>query len=185
MPNCQLLGGLSAFLPLFAVILTLYTPCFMPSPRPRPAVKAVILENDHLLALKMRDTEGIYYKLPGGGQDAFETMSEALMRECAEEVGLQVRVGSLLWLADHIIHLPHYQKSSQAHQTEAFFRCYIHGTATPQAGNVPDEGQIGIVWLPLAQLPQLRLYPIDLRPLLAQLNTAQTDNLASYLGKIS
>jgi 8-oxo-dGTP diphosphatase len=112
-------------------------------------------------------------------------MSEALMRECAEEVGLQVRVGSLLWLADHIIHLPHYQKSSQAHQTEAFFRCYIHGTATPQAGNVPDEGQIGIVWLPLAQLPQLRLYPIDLRPLLAQLNTAQTDNLASYLGKIS
>lgn len=157
----------------------------MSSPRPRPAVKAVILENDHLLALEMRDTEGIYYKLPGGGQDAFETMSEALVRECAEEVGLQVRVGSLLWLADHIIHLP--QKNSQSHQTEAFFRCYIHGTATPQAGNIPDDGQIGIVWLPLAQLTQLRLYPLDLRPLLAQLNTAQAqaDNLASYLGKIS
>lgn len=158
----------------------------MPSPRPRPVVRAIILENDHLLVLEMCDTKGIYYKLPGGGQDVFETMPEALMRECAEEVGLQVRVGGLLWLADHIIHISDDQKSF-LHQTEAFFRCYIHGTAAPQAANIPDDGQIGIAWLPLAKLTQLRLYPLDLRPLLAQLNTAQTqaDNLASYLGKIS
>ncbi len=153
----------------------------MPS-HPRPAVKAIIIENDCLLALEMRDDNGIYYKLPGGGQDAFETMPEALQRECAEETNLQVAVDKLLWIADHIFQRPHPVKSANSHQTEAFFRCYITGTAPSEHATIPDTDQIGIAWLPLDQLPQLRLYPLLLREKIGQL--PNETGTAIYLGKI-
>jgi 8-oxo-dGTP diphosphatase len=154
--------------------------------QPRPAVKAVILKNDQLLVLEMRDELGIYYKLPGGGQERFETMEEALVRECAEEISLNVKPDKLLWLADHIFNRPHKTKSDEGHQTEAFFRCYIIDNAAPQAGHVPDDDQIGIAWLPLDQLVQHRLYPLALRERLSQLKNEDDDKfMALYLGKIA
>lgn len=154
--------------------------------RPRPSVKAIIIENSQLLVLKMQDEQGIYYKLPGGGQERFETMQEALIRECAEEINLQIEPGALLWLADHIFNQQHETKPAQGHQTEAFFRCYIKGNAQAQVGHIPDNNQIGIAWLPLNQLEQLRLYPFALRPLIGNIDEQSHPNqTATYIGKIS
>lgn len=152
---------------------------------PRPAVKAVIVENGCLLVLELRDAQGIYYKLPGGGQERFETMEQALVRECAEEVNLQVQPGKLLWLADHIIDRSHNSGIEQWHQTEAFFRCYITGTASPQPGHMPDTDQVGTAWLPLDEIEHLRLYPLTMRHLLGALNQDEHDKQGVYLGIVS
>jgi 8-oxo-dGTP diphosphatase len=68
----------------------------------RSAARAVIICNGCLLATKMRDQRGVYYILPGGGQQPGETMEDAVKRECLEEVGLKVSVLQLLYVREYI-----------------------------------------------------------------------------------
>lgn len=51
----------------------------------------------------------------------------------------------------------------------------------PGAGDRPDEGQRGPVWLPLARLPRTRLYPLGLRSLLCG---AADEGCPVYLGDL-
>lgn len=72
-------------------------------------VTAVVIEDDRILLLD-QDTEGDRsWSLPGGKVEPGETIEEALEREIAEETGLQIRVGDLLYVCDvveaHVIHL--------------------------------------------------------------------------------
>lgn len=58
----------------------------------RNAAKAIILHNGKVLLNKYAITDSeIHYGLPGGGQNQFETMEEAVIRECLEETGYNVR----------------------------------------------------------------------------------------------
>ena len=53
----------------------------------RVSAKAIIIRKGKLLLLRARDRAGIYYLLPGGGQNNGETLHEALVREFLEEPG--------------------------------------------------------------------------------------------------
>lgn len=52
----------------------------------RNSAKAIIIQDDELLALKMEDKDGYYFILPGGGQEHGENLHETLKRECKEEM---------------------------------------------------------------------------------------------------
>ena len=56
----------------------------------RNSAKAVIIRDNKLLVLIKRDQDGPYAVLPGGGQRWGETLPDALMRECQEEIGTLV-----------------------------------------------------------------------------------------------
>lgn len=56
--------------------------------------QAVIKDGDRVLLTKREDYE--VWCLPGGGPDAHESFSEALIRETKEETGLDVRVKRLV-----------------------------------------------------------------------------------------
>lgn len=54
---------------------------------PRVGVKAIIIHNGWLVAVKKHDEHGPLYSFPGGGQEAGETLVQAVRREVREETG--------------------------------------------------------------------------------------------------
>lgn len=134
----------------------------------RSAARAVIRNNGALLAIKMRDRAGVYYILPGGGQRAGETLAQTVQRECLEEAGVRVIVRELLYVREYIGKNHSFSKRHHAfHQVEHVFLCDVEDPASAGPGNETDNHQIGVNWLSLDQLHQIRFYPESLKPYLA------------------
>ncbi|MBN2170146.1 MAG: NUDIX domain-containing protein [Candidatus Krumholzibacteriota bacterium] len=151
----------------------------------RVSAKAVIIEDGRILLTRNRDDQGDWYLLPGGGQRHGETLHETLVRECREETGCAVEPGRLLLVRDYIgAHHEFAAEDADAHQVELMFACRrvagapppedTHASdeaATPGAalanGPIPDSWQTGVAWIPLADLPRIRIYPRQLAGLLA------------------
>lgn len=131
----------------------------MPSPI-RTAVRAVVINDGRLLTVKLKDRDGVFYLLPGGGQNPGETFFDTLHRECMEEIGVTVKIGEFLFVREYIgrNHAFSYRHSN-FHQVEAVFRCYIDDLAAVRVGDMQDPRQIGVEWLPLASLADVRFFP--------------------------
>ncbi|HEY3250974.1 MAG TPA: NUDIX domain-containing protein [Ignavibacteria bacterium] len=147
----------------------------------RSSNKAVIIKDNHILAVKKKDANGFFYILPGGGQEHGETVIESLKRECLEETGYNIKIGDLLYVRDYIAVNHGVNKADMEinlHQVELMFLCEIDGDKQePISG--PDAGQIGIEWLDLNNIKNIRLYPLAMRE---YLNAALTQTRTIYLG---
>jgi ADP-ribose pyrophosphatase YjhB (NUDIX family) len=131
----------------------------------RTAARALIILDQKILAIKMRDRSGIFYILPGGGQHHGETLREGLQRECLEEIGTDVEVGELLYVREYIGKNHEFRSSHQAfHQVENVFRCTLPNPDSIGIGSELDKKQIGVEWIPLADLPNRRLLPEVIKP---------------------
>ena len=130
----------------------------------RSAARAVIICNGCLLATKMRDRRGVYYILPGGGQQPGETLEEAVQRECLEEVGLKVSVKRLLYVREYIGKNHSFSKRHKAfHQIEHVFLCDVDDPRGACPGVETDNYQIGVNWLSLEAFANIRFYPESLK----------------------
>ena len=130
----------------------------------RIAVRALILREGRLLLTRCRDREGDWYCLPGGGQGAGETLPAALIRECREEIGAEVEVGSLRFVRDYIAANHDFSYLEEAtHQLELFFDCAVPGDYVVGNGPEPDSNQVGVAWLDARALADSRVYPRRLR----------------------
>lgn len=152
--------------------------------RVRISVKAIIIENDQLLCNHYRTDSGDeYYTLPGGGQNHGETLTEALVRECQEEISADVKVGSLLYARDYIAQNHEFARpGDHFHQMELMFQCDLVSYDTLGPGVEPDARQIGVSWIPLETLSDYPLYPQTLKPMLANQFVAKG---AVYLGDVN
>ncbi|MFP4541684.1 MAG: NUDIX domain-containing protein [Opitutales bacterium] len=134
----------------------------MPAPRQpiRTAARAVVIHEGRLLAVKMRDQEGVYYILPGGGQEHGETLHETVRRECLEEVGVEVTVEQLLYVREYIgANHTFNRRHKHFHQLEHVFRCHVADPHATRPGTTIDNHQIDVAWLDLAHLDEIRFYP--------------------------
>ena len=126
----------------------------------RISVKAIVLVDGRILLAKHRDSAGVWYSLPGGGQAYGETVEEAVTRECLEETGLQVRLGPLLLVRDYLADNHEFaDEDSGAHQVELMFQCELVDEEQELAVRVPDAMQTGAEWVEISRLPECRLYP--------------------------
>lgn len=126
----------------------------------RNAARAVIIQGNRLLCTKNEDPLGIFYLFPGGGQKKGETLKETLKRECQEEVGAVVQVGSLLYIREYIgDHHEFAEYDSGVHQVEFFFTCKVISKGHMEFDKGGDSFQIGEEWLPLETLTEYRIYP--------------------------
>ncbi|MFP4166377.1 MAG: NUDIX domain-containing protein [Opitutales bacterium] len=131
----------------------------------RTAARALIVHQGKLLAIKMRDASGIFYILPGGGQRHGETLTSSLGRECREEIGTEIEVGDLLYMREYIGKNHEFRKSHRAfHQVEAVFQCSLPDPEGVGAGSEHDKKQIGIEWIPLERLEDVRFLPQAIKP---------------------
>lgn len=119
-------------------------------------VRAVIIHNNNLVALERHKGDSHFWCFPGGGVEEGETEKEALIRECLEEINIQVKVGEKIWEQDF-----HSEKIS-------FYLCHVISGEVGK-GNGPEyENNNGNdihepVLLPLKDLQKYDLKPNDLR----------------------
>ena len=133
--------------------------------RIRNSAKAIIIQGDKVLLTKNQDNDGYFYLFPGGGQEHGETIQQALIRECMEEVGQQVEIGELLHVREYIGKNHEYASDDfDVHQVEYYF---ISKIVNETKGNIeptnPDSHQVGIEWIAINDLPEYRVYPKTLR----------------------
>lgn len=134
----------------------------------RNSVKAIIIRDKKLLAIRNTTDGDDWYLLPGGGQNHGETLTEALKRECMEEASVEIEVGDILFIRDYISRNHEFaEEENNAHQVEFVFHCTIASDAQPGMGPVTDIWQTGVEWISLNRLSEFDIYPSLLKEILA------------------
>ena len=147
----------------------------------RNCAKAIIMRDECILTIKYADKGGEYYALPGGGQLHGETLPEALLRECQEELGVTVTNKGLRFIREYIGKDGESSwRDSDVHQVEFLFECALEDELRPSGGTHWDHSQVALVWLPIASIEGYRFYP---RRLVAYLGRPLPDSI-EYWGSV-
>ena len=149
----------------------------------RNSVKAIIIDKDKILLTKNKDDLGIFYLLPGGGQEKFEDMHEALRRECYEEISCDIEIKDIRFVRDYIGQRHEFAELDDGtHQIEYMFECSLAENSVPRNGSIPDGAQIDVEWIPLSQLSDIRIYPSDLKEVIRKNGTFENK---IYIGAVN
>lgn len=145
----------------------------------RNAVRAVIRSHGAVLLQRKIDDDGSErFALPGGAQEHGESLTEALQRECEEEIGTRVNVIDLLLVGDYFKHRSTNPPTTRQ-LVEFLFSCTVDPGYLPRNGPRPDKHQVEVLWVPVAQLADINILPVDYARLLAR--QAQKRNYAGRL----
>ncbi|MBN1808479.1 MAG: NUDIX domain-containing protein [Planctomycetes bacterium] len=137
-------------------------------PKIRNSAKAVIIRDGSILLQCNRDALGEYWLLPGGGQKHGEALHDALRREVLEETGLEITPGPLLHVREYIGARHEFAElDAGVHQVEFMFRCEAVPGSSVASPAGPDDNQVGVEWVDIADLAELPVYPGVLKELLA------------------
>lgn len=109
-------------------------------------VTGVLIEDDQILLLNQDTGTGRGWSLPGGKVEQREPLGAALAREMREETGLQVEVGRLLYVCDHITDTVHV-----VHLT--FEVCRVGGVVGEIAAGADSQPIRGVEFVKLSELP--------------------------------
>lgn len=130
-------------------------------------VRAIIIEDEKVL-LMHRVKNGLeYWAFPGGAIDEVDkTPKEALVRECLEELGVEVEVGD--FSMETISKAPH-----TLGEIEHFYNCKIVGgvvgTGTGEEFSDRDIEKYGtyeVEWLTLSEIKNKNVWPVEVRDII-------------------
>ncbi|MDF2941758.1 MAG: hydrolase [Herbinix sp.] len=147
----------------------------------RNAAKALIIKDDKILLNKCKNSTGyyfgeihpenLYYDLPGGGQNQYETIEEAVIRECLEETGYSVIVKRLVALYEEIMVDAELSKfcPDYVHKIYFIFLCHVESEDLKSITEI-DIDQISTEWINIKEISSIKLHPSIIK-----------DNLVSIL----
>jgi len=137
----------------------------------RNACKALLVRDGQILLNRNLNTIGdmawglpngaVYYDLPGGGQNRYETLEEAVVRECLEETGYTVTVRRLAAVYEEISMREDFrtQYEPHAHKVHFIFLCEVLDVPRGMPTELDTDMQ-GVEWVDLADMDTLPLYPV-------------------------
>ena len=137
----------------------------------RNSAKAIIVSNGKILLNKNENDLGdcfleipvgaFYYDLPGGGQNKYETVEDAVKRECLEETGYIVEIERLAAIYEEISVNPKFREShpDYAHKMHFVFLCRLSDADHPKVATEKDKGFIESEWIDIEKVPNVLLYP--------------------------
>lgn len=136
----------------------------------RNAAKALIVRGGQILVNKNQNSLGdmcyglpngaIYYDLPGGGQNQYETLEEAVNRECLEESGYTVEVERLAAIYEEISTNDEFRSryGQYAHKIHFIFLCHLKNEPVKH----PTEKDLDMLvseWVDIESVKNIPLYP--------------------------
>ncbi len=123
--------------------------------------KAIIIKDDKILLNRCRLKPGdpIFYDLPGGGQEQYESMEDALRREVLEECGYHINIIGLAAVGEQIATNPYIRENYPGHAHRLFhiFRAEVIGQEEEHSNE--DLWQEKSVWIPISELGALCVRP--------------------------
>lgn len=138
----------------------------------RNSAKAIIFKEGCMAAIKISDNGDVFYIMPGGGQHSEEMLTDAVIRECAEELGVVVSVKDLAFVVEGL-------HGEAFHRVDLVFLCqYV--ADIPGAKIQGDTNQAGVEWLDINSLENQPLYPSKLRKQIIHLYNSLPHDI--YLG---
>lgn len=143
----------------------------------RSAARGLILNGESVLLERIVNREGnVTYTLPGGGQNPYEPLAQAVRREVREESGYDVAPGRLVAVCEEIFLSARIREKypDYAHRVHHIFLCTLadeaRGTATE-----PDLNEECCVWMTRAEADALdNLYPGAIRGRITELSNAES-----------
>lgn len=121
----------------------------------RVSAKGLVIRDGRMAAVKLRDDDGEFFIMPGGGMESEELLNEAVEREIAEEMGIRVSCSELLFAIEGL-------HGEKYHRVDLVFECeYLGNVENAQLHG--DTNQVGVEWLDIEKLNTLPLYPSKLR----------------------
>ena len=122
--------------------------------------------------LLQKPTNEDFYAFPGGHVEFGETNEETLIREFREEIGADISVGELEWVAEAFFPW----EESPCHQICLYYSIEITDDNIPKDGMFMAkehiEGrnfELGFHWIPIEKTAELEIYPSDSAKLLSEL----------------
>lgn len=142
----------------------------------RYSIKAIIIKDNKLLVESCDYGRGRFCKLPGGGHQWGETMEQALIRECKEELCLDVKPVNLVLARDYIAKNHNTTLDEpRFHQAELIFYCQVADFSCLGLGEEPDGENQQIKWIALEDLQKSDFVPKAIIPYLKDIeNMKQT-----------
>ena len=142
----------------------------------RTSARAILQQDGKLLVIRYCDEKGDFYALPGGSQQHGESLTEAVVREVAEETGAVVRSGELRFVRECRGSPQSRSLPPDYHSVELFFECELISECGP--ATLLDPGQAEALWLSPAELRQRCFYPQAL------LDSLERGDPCGYLGMV-
>lgn len=109
----------------------------------RPTVKAIIFDSEGNIAIVGKAVHH-FFTLPGGGVDQDESLDQAIVRECLEEVGCEVSIERELGIIDD------YRDRDSKHVVT---HCYVAKVVGEKQAPSPteEEAKLGffVRWVPI------------------------------------
>ncbi len=140
----------------------------------RNTVKGLIVSDNKILVNKNVnsvgsiyygiDKDAIYFDLPGGGQNKYETLENAVIRECFEETGYCVMPDKLLCVFEEIFTNTQYRNlhDKYSHRVYFIYKCHLFSSQQ----YVPTDRDSDIVssnWINIDDIEKIPFFPHHLR----------------------